>query len=1045
MRGLAAAASLLLLLLRVAAALELPFCEEASAALVRAPAGARRLPCVLYDTSVGNPFLEGNDEEAGVGSVGNESDTDSASRAVWRSGGEQIAGENDVLGEEAQVVTLVQVTPTNCGDHRDGAKTAVDVMNEMNAGKGIAVGFGESKTFVRFRFVAIVAGYFDGVVGNYARVHAETMEALFHEDSGLDISFIIGTCSFAASFEKELAQTYERILLAQVGPDSFYEDTLLNPHSHIFGVHVSSNDYTFPALQGIKFADPTAKIGIVTRSSPEFFGSTCTAALEHAKALGLEVVLFEMYDPDVDEDGDGINNGDDADFIQKKGNLFCESGANALFGCVLSDIEADNLVKTLQGVACNASATWMTVSTLPWGVKRPQWTPFFLGSGQWHRQFSFRDEFFESGSSLLEMNEEKFGYKGNYDTVGSYMVPYVFMKLLQETFRAIDFPDVLDALKNDYETIRRALTALTVESSIYGRITFNDLQRNIGRRPAGSQYLPEEQDEDVVFIDTCIAPSEAATASLKYPAPAGVLCEAGSFHSPTTSDSVAVLTSKCTPCQINTFTMIPNSSPRCTLCPNGSSTNELEGSTTCVLMDSNLLPLGIVVFGFIFWIVNNALALASAVWVFRNRTNPVVRVSQPTFLYVVCLGAAISSSTILALLVEAGVDEDTSHANAACMTFPWLYSFGFVLLYSSLFAKSWKLGRIVNNKKLRRVTISNVFLAKVILSLLLVDTIILLSWTLLDPLQWKRSVNFTSKNLRVGLVTVSTVGRCVSEYGKEWIFLFVLILVHFCILLGGTFLLYKVRNIRSLFQEGKYIAISLICSTQLLILGIPLLYAVGDDAAAFQIVLLLVIGLSDFTSLCFIFIPKFIAVNSEKFDPEAGDDAGRRKGIASELLRRHRSSTIDAETLLQQVDLQELESIRYKVDELKTENKVLQAQVRELVNRCILDDGKRPKRSVSSGSFRKVLLRKPASNLSQLSFSFDENREEVAPALKREVKDEENEDEEQCHQPQSGDNDEGQKKDFPDSETFHLFRTIEEATQEGSATSDQTTKNLACV
>ena len=45
------------------------------------------------------------------------------------------------LAGKAAVVTMVQVTPAQSRNHRDGAYTAVQKLNADNDGKGVAIGF----------------------------------------------------------------------------------------------------------------------------------------------------------------------------------------------------------------------------------------------------------------------------------------------------------------------------------------------------------------------------------------------------------------------------------------------------------------------------------------------------------------------------------------------------------------------------------------------------------------------------------------------------------------------------------------------------------------------------------------------------------------------------------------------------------------------------------------------------------------------------------------------------------------------------------------
>ena len=79
-----------------------------------------------------------------------------------------------------------------------------------------------------------------------------------------------------------------------------------------------------------------------------------------------------------------------------------------------------------------------------------------------------------------------------------------------------------------------------------------------------------------------------------------------------------------------------------------------------------------------------------------------------------------------------------SSLDMSCMAAPWLYSIGFTLSFASLFAKTYRVSLVFNNKKLRKISIktSDMFLG--ILAMILVDGAILLVWQMSAPLKFVR-------------------------------------------------------------------------------------------------------------------------------------------------------------------------------------------------------------------------------------------------------------------------------------------------------------------
>ena len=86
-------------------------------------------------------------------------------------------------------------------------------------------------------------------------------------------------------------------------------------------------------------------------------------------------------------------------------------------------------------------------------------------------------------------------------------------------------------------------------------------------------------------------------------------------------------------------------------------------------------------------------SISMAFWVWRNTEERVIRASQRIFLWMICAGTLVMGSTIFLI----GLEDDiapTFVVSASCMTSVWLYSFGFVLTYSALFSKMWRINKV---------------------------------------------------------------------------------------------------------------------------------------------------------------------------------------------------------------------------------------------------------------------------------------------------------------------------------------------------------------
>lgn len=109
--------------------------------------------------------------------------------------------------------------------------------------------------------------------------------------------------------------------------------------------------------------------------------------------------------------------------------------------------------------------------------------------------------------------------------------------------------------------------------------------------------------------------------------------------------------------------------------------------------------------------INWVFAIFFIVWIAMNGAHDVIKKSQPLFLVFICIGCIASTATIIPLSSDdGGVDLSSNPGLQAsldtnCMAAPWLYSIGFTLTFASLFAKTYRVSLVFNNKKLKKITI----------------------------------------------------------------------------------------------------------------------------------------------------------------------------------------------------------------------------------------------------------------------------------------------------------------------------------------------------
>ncbi|KAI2496009.1 hypothetical protein MHU86_18482 [Fragilaria crotonensis] len=139
---------------------------------------------------------------------------------AWDVGPYNNTNDNDSMSNvsiSSPLITVIQVTPPQCSNHRDGAPTAVELLNSQNNGRGPAIG-SKKDHYVQFRFVAVVAGSIADADNNdqEGQDHKTILKSMIDT---LNPHYIMGTCTFVAAHERQIALEYKRILVAQAISD----------------------------------------------------------------------------------------------------------------------------------------------------------------------------------------------------------------------------------------------------------------------------------------------------------------------------------------------------------------------------------------------------------------------------------------------------------------------------------------------------------------------------------------------------------------------------------------------------------------------------------------------------------------------------------------------------------------------------------------------------------------------------------------------------------------------------------------------------------
>eukprot|EP00743_Colponemidia_sp_Colp-15_P003694 GILK01003986.1.p1 GENE.GILK01003986.1~~GILK01003986.1.p1 ORF type:complete len:822 (+),score=145.46 GILK01003986.1:31-2466(+) len=261
--------------------------------------------------------------------------------------------------------------------------------------------------------------------------------------------------------------------------------------------------------------------------------------------------------------------------------------------------------------------------------------------------------------------------------------------------------------------------------------------------------------------------------------------------------------------------------------------------------------------------------------VLANHKHAIFKRAQPLFLASIGLGSIMG---YMAIMIQSVPKSDS-----VCLTQPPLLTFGFTLMFGSLFAKTFRIWKILENPKLRRVTVSTWHALGYLAIGLLADAVLLSLWFAVDP---PRAVSVATAQPGIG--TVNSL-HCRSESS---IFLVVILFYKLAVLIFGVLLAFKVRKLSSDFHEAKWMGMALYCMFLLSAVALPLLLAVDLSVMAFHVVLCICIILGGSIGSYFILLPKIfhfvkktsVSIYAQPSSPTAEQTYGTSRGHRHSIL-----------------------------------------------------------------------------------------------------------------------------------------------------------------
>ncbi|CAF1031984.1 unnamed protein product [Adineta ricciae] len=310
------------------------------------------------------------------------------------------------------------------------------------------------------------------------------------------------------------------------------------------------------------------------------------------------------------------------------------------------------------------------------------------------------------------------------------------------------------------------------------------------------------------------------------------------------------------------------------------------------------------------------LALGFFVFNIIFREHRFIRMSSPQINNLIIAGCILSYISVLLMGIDSsllGMQNSQAAMNFICAARIWTLSIGFTISFGAIFSKTWRVHSIFTNVHASKRAIKDCRLFIFVGLLLALDTILLASWQIVDPLKIiHHSSQIQTKD--EDIVILWNFEECLSKRRSLWftmqsIYKGVLMVV-------GSHFAWATRNVHiNALNDSTYVGMSLynvvLLSTTTAVVG----YFLRDQHERSYILTSIFILLCVTITLCLVFVPKVLEVAK---DPRSRARPPRATLIKSKSKvpdnHQHTKLLTQIETLTKQNEI--LRSNATKCDEL---------------------------------------------------------------------------------------------------------------------------------
>ncbi|CAB9513854.1 Gamma-aminobutyric acid (GABA) B receptor [Seminavis robusta] len=274
--------------------------------------------------------------------------------------------------------------------------------------------------------------------------------------------------------------------------------------------------------------------------------------------------------------------------------------------------------------------------------------------------------------------------------------------------------------------------------------------------------------------------------------------------------------------------------------------------------DYNLIPVGAQVVGWVLGIFVAGLSVGIMAWTYCHRKRFVVRASQPIFLVQVCVGTLIMSLAVVPMSMQG--EESTPRLDVACMGTPWLLFLGFVVAFSALFSKTWRLNKLLaSGQGFKRIEVQAKDVMWPFAVLMTINVTLLLGWTFVSPAHY---VRVDGNDIDEYGRSLESWGQCKSHDNKFLYFLIPILFFNMVGIATATYQSYVARDLPTTLSESSYLAVSMLSLMESFFLGGPMLFLVMGRPTAYYLVGSAMLFIVNACILLPVFVPKYLQRNA---------------------------------------------------------------------------------------------------------------------------------------------------------------------------------------